>query len=40
MICLKMITTELSISEIAYELGFDHSQSFSTLFKKKQKCHR
>ncbi|WP_374463233.1 helix-turn-helix domain-containing protein [Chryseobacterium sp.] len=31
----KLSTTELSISEIAYELGFEHSQSFSTLFKKK-----
>ncbi|MDH6252127.1 AraC family transcriptional activator of pobA [Chryseobacterium sp. H1D6B] len=33
----KLSTTELSISEIAYELGFEHSQSFSTLFKKKTK---
>lgn len=31
----KLSTTKLSISEIAYELGFEHSQSFSTLFKKK-----
>lgn len=31
----KLSTTELSISEIAYELGFEYSQSFSTLFKKK-----
>ncbi|MGE4512936.1 MAG: helix-turn-helix domain-containing protein [Chryseobacterium sp.] len=31
----KLSTTELSVSEIAYELGFEHSQSFSTLFKKK-----
>ncbi len=31
----KLSVTELSISEIAYELGFEHSQSFSTLFKKK-----
>ena len=33
----KLSTTELSISEIAYDLGFEHSQSFSTLFKKKTK---
>jgi AraC family transcriptional activator of pobA len=33
----KLSTTELSISEIAYELGFEHAQSFSTLFKKKTK---
>lgn len=33
----KLSVTELSISEIAYELGFEHSQSFSTLFKKKTK---
>jgi AraC-like DNA-binding protein len=31
----KLSTTDLSVSEIAYELGFEHSQSFSTLFKKK-----
>ncbi|WP_370899230.1 helix-turn-helix domain-containing protein [Chryseobacterium gossypii] len=31
----KLSTTGLSVSEIAYELGFEHSQSFSTLFKKK-----
>ena len=31
----KLSTTELSVSEIAYQLGFEHSQSFSTLFKKK-----
>lgn len=31
----KLSTTQLSVSEIAYELGFEHSQSFSTLFKKK-----
>jgi AraC-like DNA-binding protein len=31
----KLSTTNLSVSEIAYELGFEHSQSFSTLFKKK-----
>jgi len=28
-------TTNLSVSEIAYALGFEHAQSFSTLFKKK-----
>lgn len=28
-------TTRLSVSEIAYELGFEHSQSFSKLFKIK-----
>lgn len=31
----KLSTTSLSISEIAYELGFVHPQSFSTLFKTK-----
>lgn len=31
----KLSITNLSISEIAYTLGFEHSQSFSTLFKKK-----
>ena len=31
----KLSTTNLSVSEIAYALGFEHSQSFSTLFKKK-----
>ncbi len=31
----KLSTTELSISEIAYELGFEHSQSFNKLFKAK-----
>ncbi|GGN13373.1 AraC family transcriptional regulator [Dyadobacter beijingensis] len=31
----KLSTTSLSISEIAYELGFEHSQSFSKLFKTK-----
>ena len=33
----KLSTTNLSISEIAYELGFEHSQSFSRLFKSKTK---
>lgn len=31
----KLSTTNRSISEIAYELGFEHSQSFSKLFKTK-----
>lgn len=31
----KLSATSLSVSEIAYALGFEHSQSFSTLFKKK-----
>jgi AraC family transcriptional activator of pobA len=31
----KLSTTNLSISEVAYELGFEHPQSFSTLFKTK-----
>lgn len=31
----KLSTTELTVSEIAYELGFEHSQSFSKLFKTK-----
>lgn len=33
----KLSTTDLSVSEIAYALGFEHMQSFSTLFKKKTK---
>ena len=33
----KLSTTELSISEIAYDLGFEHPQSFSKLFKIKTK---
>lgn len=33
----KLSTTELSVSEIAYDLGFEHSQSFSKLFKTKTK---
>ncbi len=33
----KLSTTNLSISEIAFELGFEHSQSFSKLFKSKTK---
>lgn len=31
----QLTTTELSVSEIAYELGFEHPQSFSKLFKTK-----
>lgn len=31
----KLSTTNLSVSEIAYKLGFEHSQSFSKLFKSK-----
>lgn len=31
----KLSTTDLSVSEIAYELGFEHSQSFNKLFKSK-----
>lgn len=33
----KLSTTNLSVSEIAYELGFEHSQSFNKLFKAKAK---
>jgi len=33
----KLSTTELSIGEIAYGLGFEHSQSFSKFFKAKTK---
>jgi AraC family transcriptional regulator, transcriptional activator of pobA len=33
----KLSTTELTVSEIAYELGFEHPQSFSKLFKTKTK---
>lgn len=33
----KLSTTDLSVSEIAYELGFEHVQSFSKLFKTKTK---
>jgi AraC family transcriptional activator of pobA len=33
----KLAVTNLSISEIAYDLGFEHSQSFSKLFKTKTK---
>jgi len=31
----KLSTTELSVNEIAYGLGFEHPQSFGKLFKKK-----
>ncbi len=31
----KLSTTHLSVSEIAYQLGFEHSQSFNKLFKSK-----
>ncbi|MEM9920092.1 MAG: helix-turn-helix transcriptional regulator [Bacteroidota bacterium] len=34
---VKLSTTNLTVSEIAYELGFEHSQSFSKLFKSKTK---
>ncbi|MCF0063791.1 helix-turn-helix transcriptional regulator [Dyadobacter chenwenxiniae] len=33
----KLSTTELTVSEVAYELGFEHSQSFNKLFKAKTK---
>ncbi|SKC63995.1 helix-turn-helix domain-containing protein [Ohtaekwangia koreensis] len=31
----KLSTTRLSVSEIAFQLGFEHSQSFNKLFKSK-----
>ncbi len=31
----KLSTTDLSVSEIAYQLGFEHPQSLSKLFKRK-----
>lgn len=31
----RLSTTDLSVSEIAYQLGFQHSQSFNKLFKSK-----
>lgn len=34
---VKLSTTSLSISQIAYELGFEHLPSFSKLFKSKTK---
>jgi AraC-like DNA-binding protein len=33
----KISTTNLTISEIAYELGFEHPSSFNKLFKLKTK---
>ena len=33
----KLSTTALSVSEVAYTLGFEHPQSFSKLFKSKTK---
>jgi AraC-like DNA-binding protein len=33
----KLSITDLSVGEIAYELGFEHPQSFSKLFKTKTK---
>ena len=33
----KLSTSTLSVSEIAYELGFEHPQSFSKLFRNKTK---
>lgn len=32
---VKLSTTKMSVSEIAYELGFEHPQSFNKLFKSK-----
>lgn len=34
---LKLSTTDMTISEIAYDLGFEYSQSFSKLFRTKTK---
>jgi len=31
----KLTTSKLSVSEIAFQLGFEHPQSFSKLFKSK-----
>jgi len=31
----KLSTTDLTINEIAYEMGFEYPQSFSKLFKTK-----
>ncbi|MCE7053474.1 helix-turn-helix transcriptional regulator [Algoriphagus sp. AGSA1] len=33
----KLSTTDLAVSEIAYQLGFEHPQSFSKLFRTKTK---
>lgn len=32
-----LLTTNLSVSEVAYKLGFEHTQSFNRLFKNKTK---
>jgi len=32
-----LATTDLSVSEIAFQLGFEHRQSFNKLFKNKTK---
>ncbi len=32
-----LLTTDLSVSEVAYKLGFEHTQSFNKLFKNKTK---
>lgn len=34
----KLSTTDLTVNEIAYQLGFEHPQSFSKLFKTKAAC--
>ena len=31
----ELSTTDLTVSEIAFQLGFEHSQSFARFFKKK-----
>jgi len=31
----KLSTTDLTVNEIAFQLGFEHPQSFSKLFKAK-----
>ena len=31
----KLSATDLTVSEIAYQLGFEHSQSFNNFFKAK-----
>jgi AraC-like DNA-binding protein len=30
-----LTTTNISVAEVAYQLGFEHPQSFNKLFKKK-----
>jgi AraC-like DNA-binding protein len=32
-----LTTTDLSVSEVAYALGFEYSQSFNKLFKREMK---